>query len=113
MEHIAAIMLVVVCNNGGHACEEAGAPQVVFETMQECTGALSVALGGARAGNPIFHGRCAAVDPAWLEEDVEISWRVSKRNGLEVDVHERGREAEMAFVENSRLAARSSSEVPR
>ena len=33
-----------------------------------------------------MHGRCAAIDPAWTEEDVEISWRMTKESGLVVDV---------------------------
>ncbi|WP_432346904.1 hypothetical protein WMC41_02280 [Shinella yambaruensis] len=88
MEHIAAIMLLVGCSHGGLTCEELQAPQVAFETMEECVGALPAALGGAGAGKRLVHGRCAAVDPAWVEEDVEISWRLSRQNGLEVHVRQ-------------------------
>jgi hypothetical protein len=89
MEHIAAIMLLVGCSHGSLACEEVPAPQVAFETMEECVRFLPSALGGAgaHAGKRFVRGRCAAVDPAWVEEDVEISWRMSG-NSLEVDVRQ-------------------------
>ncbi len=89
MEHIAAIMFLVGCSHGSLACEELQAPQVAFETMDECVDALSSSLGGAAGtGKRIVHGRCAAVDPAWIEEDVEISWRMTREKGLEVDVRQ-------------------------
>ncbi|WP_337183588.1 hypothetical protein [Shinella sp.] len=86
MEHIAAIMLLVGCNSGSLACEELPAPQVAFETMQDCLGALPAALGDAGVSKRIVHGRCAAVDPAWVEEDVEITWHLTRQNRLEVSV---------------------------
>ncbi|WP_411037048.1 hypothetical protein [Shinella sp. BYT-45] len=88
MEHIAAIMLLVGCDPGSLACKELQAPQVAFETMEECVGALPSALGGAGVSKRVVHGRCAAIDPAWVEEDVEISWRMSREGGLEVDVRQ-------------------------
>ena len=88
MEHIAAIMLLVGCSHGSLACEELQAPQVAFESIEECRGALPAALGSAGAGRRVVHARCAAIDPAWVEEDVEISWRMSRENGLEVDVRQ-------------------------
>ncbi|MXN44437.1 hypothetical protein GR138_04490 [Shinella kummerowiae] len=88
MEHIAAIMLLVGCSHGSLACEELPAPQVAFESMEECQDALPVALGGAGASKRIVHGRCAAVDPAWMEDDVEISWRMSRENGLQIDIRQ-------------------------
>ena len=87
MEHIAAIMLLVGCSKGGLSCGELAAPQVAYETMQDCVGALPLAIGNAGGGGTrIVHGRCAAIDPAWTEEDVEISWRMTKESGLAVDV---------------------------
>lgn len=88
MEHIAAIMLLVGCSQGSLACEELPAPQVAYESLEECVGALPSALGGASAVSRIVHARCAVVDPAWSEEDVEVSWRMSRENGLEVDVRQ-------------------------
>ena len=88
MEHIAAFMLLVGCNAGGLSCEELPAPQVAFESMEECVGALPAALGGAGARGRIVHARCAAIDPAWVEEDIEISWRMSPEKGLEIDIRE-------------------------
>lgn len=85
MEHIAAIMLLVGCSHGSIACEELPAPQVAFESLEECVGALPSALGAAGAEKRIVRGRCAAIDPAWIEEDVEISWKMGQ-DGLEVDV---------------------------
>jgi hypothetical protein len=86
MEHIAAIMLLVGCSHGGAACEELPAPQVAFESMEECTSALPGAIGGAAGGGKIVRARCAVIDPAWLEEDVEISWELTRDGGLEVHV---------------------------
>ena len=88
MEHIAAIMLLVGCSHGSLACEELPAPQVAFESMEECQGALPVALGGAGVSKRIVHGRCAPVDPAWMEDDIEISWRMSREGGLQVDIRQ-------------------------
>ena len=88
MEHIAAFMLLIGCNAGSLSCEELPAPQVAFESMEECVGALPVALGGTGAKGRIVHARCAAIDPAWVEEDIEISWRMSREKGLEVDIRE-------------------------
>jgi len=88
MEHIAAFMLLVGCSNGSLACEELTAPQVAFESMEECVGALPLAIGGASGGKRIVHARCAAIDPAWIEEDVEITWSMSREDGLRVDVRQ-------------------------
>jgi hypothetical protein len=102
MEHIAAIMLLVGCSHGSLACEELPAPQVAFESMEECQGALPAALGGAGVSKRIVHGRCAAVDPAWMEEDVEITWRLSRENGLQVDVRQLSPPADgMVVAENT------------
>lgn len=98
MEHIAAIMLLIGCNNGGLACQELQAPQVAFESMEACVGALPAALGAAGASARLVHGRCAPVDPAWVEEDVEITWRLSRRNGLEVHVRQVSSPAEGVIV---------------
>jgi hypothetical protein len=86
MEHIAAIMLLVGCTPGSLSCEELQAPQVAFETMEDCVGALPSALGDAGVGKRVVHGRCAPFDPAWEEENVEIGWRMTSRNRLEVHV---------------------------
>ena len=88
MEHIAAIMLLVGCSHGSLACEELPAPQVAFESMEDCVGALPSALGGAGATGGLVHGRCAAIDPAWIEEDVEITWRMSSARSLEIDIRQ-------------------------
>ena len=103
MEHIAAIMLLVGCSHGSLACDELPAPQVAFETMEDCVGALPSALGGVGAGKRIVHGRCAVVDPAWIEEDVEISWRMSRENGLEVEVRQVSPPAEGVVVAEASL----------
>lgn len=86
MEHVAAIMLLVGCSQASFSCEELAAPQVAYETMEDCVGALPLAIGSAGDGARTVHGRCAAIDPAWAEEDVEISWRMTKESGLAVDV---------------------------
>lgn len=88
MEHIAAFMLLIGCNTGGLSCEELPAQQVVFESMEECVGALPASLGGAAAKGRIVQARCAAIDPAWVEEDVEIRWHMSREKGLEIDIRQ-------------------------
>ncbi|MCJ8053926.1 hypothetical protein GB928_027610 [Shinella curvata] len=105
MEHIAAFMLLIGCNAGSLSCEELPAPQVAFESMEECVGALPVALGGAGAKGRIVHARCAAIDPAWVEEDVEISWRMSREKGLEIEIRETAPPADgMLVAENAHPA---------
>lgn len=105
MEHIAAIMLLVGCSHGSLACEELPAPQVAFESMEECKGALPAALGGAGVSKRFVHGRCAAIDPAWIEEDVEISWSMSRENGLVVEVRQVDPSADgMIVAENTHPA---------
>lgn len=105
MEHIAAIMLLVGCSHGSLACEELQAPQVAFETMEECVGALPSTLRGVSgAGSRILHGRCAPIDPAWVEEDVEISWRMTRDKGLEIDVRQVAPPADrLILAENTHL----------
>jgi hypothetical protein len=88
MEHIAAIMLLVGCSHGSLTCEELSAPQVAFESMEECVTALPSTLGGAGAAKRTVHARCAVIDPAWVEEDVEISWHMSREDGLRVEVRQ-------------------------
>lgn len=105
MEHIAAIMLLVGCSHGSLACEELQAPQVAFESMEECVGALPSALGGAGTSKRVVHGRCAAVDPAWIEEDVEISWHMSRKSGLQIDVRQVTPPAEGVVVAENALPA--------
>ena len=105
MEHIAAFMLLIGCNAGTVSCEELPAPQVAFESMEECVGALPVALGGAGATGRIVHARCAAIDPAWVEEDIEITWRMSSEKGLEIDIREAAPPADgMLVAENAHPA---------
>jgi hypothetical protein len=103
MEHIAAIMLLVGCSHGSLTCEELSAPQVAFESMEECVTALPAALGGAGDGKRIVHARCAVIDPAWIEEDVEISWHMSRENGLQVDVRQVSPPAEGVVVAENAL----------
>ena len=57
MEHIAAIMLLVGCSKGGLSCGELAAPQVAYETMEDCVGALPLAIGSAGDGARIVHGQ--------------------------------------------------------
>nr|WP_314092830.1 hypothetical protein [uncultured Shinella sp.] len=105
MEHIAAFMLLIGCNAGTVSCQELPAPQVAFESMEECVGALPVALGGAGATGRIVHARCAAIDPAWVEEDIEITWRMSREKGLEIDIREAAPQADgMLVAENAHPA---------
>lgn len=85
MEHITAFMFLVGCGQGD-ICKEVAAPQVAFETMEDCRAALPHALGGAGSGGLVVHGRCAAFDPAWEEGDVEINWKMTTSRRLEIDI---------------------------
>ena len=108
MEHIAAFMLLIGCNGGGLSCQELPAPQVAYETMEECVGALPTALGGAGAKGRIVHARCAAIDPAWAEEEIEISWRLTRDKGLEVDIRQNAPAADGLLVaDNAHPAERA------
>ncbi|QRM54317.1 hypothetical protein [Sinorhizobium sp. BG8] len=86
MEHIAAIMILVGCSGTSTACTELPAPQAVFETMEDCNGALATAIGAAGGKARIVRAKCASIDPAWEEEDVQISWDITRNGQLDITV---------------------------
>lgn len=90
MEHIAAIMLLVGCSHADMTCNELPAPQVAFETMEECNGTLANAIGQVASVGTVVRAKCAAVDPAWFEEDIEISWDVTEDGRLDVAINNVG-----------------------
>lgn len=81
MEHVAALMLMIVCPGPADTCREIPAPVVGYETLEECRADIPGALGSARAGGAITVARCLAVDPAF-EGDLEIVWNVDDDKGL-------------------------------
>lgn len=85
MEHIAAVLILVGCGSSDATCRELPAPAAAYETIEDCTAMLTPAIGSVSKPGMTVHGKCAYVDPAWLEEDVQITWDVEKGR-LEVTV---------------------------
>ena len=78
MEHIAAVLILVGCGSSDATCRELPAPAAAYETMEDCRAMLTPAIGSVSKPGTTVHGKCAYVDPAWFEEDVEITWDVEK-----------------------------------
>ena len=78
MEHIAAMLILVGCGASDTSCRELPAPAAAYETMEDCQSMLAPAIGAAAKPGTTVHAKCAYVDPAWFEEDVEITWDVEK-----------------------------------
>lgn len=81
MEHIAAIMLLLGCNDSASACTELPAPQVGYETVEICEDAVEPALYGASSDYPMILAKCIPVDPL-AEGDLEIVWDINAQNQL-------------------------------
>lgn len=86
MEHIAAIMMLIGCNQGNMECKELPAPAVGFETAEECQELLRPSINEVRKGYKIVYGKCAAVDPALYIEDATITWDITPANELDVRI---------------------------
>ncbi|NRP17872.1 hypothetical protein LPJGGPFB_01099 [Ensifer adhaerens] len=86
MEHIAAIMVLVGCMQGGTACREVPTPVVGFETVEECHELLSPSIEEVGKVFKGAYGQCAEVDPALFVEAATIEWRITPSRQLEVKV---------------------------
>jgi hypothetical protein len=76
MEHIAALLLIIGCSDNLAQCRELPSPVTVFETVEECEGALPVELRSFSGHHPQLFAKCLTVDPAMEEEDAELTWDV-------------------------------------
>lgn len=86
MEHIAAIMVLVGCMQGGAACREVPTPVVGFETVEECQELLAPSIEEVGKAFKNAYGKCAAVDPALFVEDATIEWHITPSRQLVVKV---------------------------
>jgi hypothetical protein len=85
MEHIAAILLLLGCNDSASVCNEIPAPQVGYETMQSCEEETPALLSAAGSDYPLVLAKCFAVDPL-AEGDMEIVWDLNSRGELVAEV---------------------------
>jgi hypothetical protein len=76
MEHIAALLLIVGCNNGLDQCRELPAPVAVFETVSECAAQRPKAIASLAHVEPRLFSRCLVVDPALEDDYDQITWNV-------------------------------------
>jgi hypothetical protein len=86
MEHIAALLLIVGCSGDLGECKELPAPTPIFETMEECSAELPVALKGAEGQDAKVFADCVYVDPAMEEEDAMLEWDVTRDGKLVASV---------------------------
>ena len=84
MEHIAAFMLLIACSEDLQVCKEYPAPEVAYETVEQCRAELAPAMRTIPASEEKPFGECVEVDPALFYEDAEIVWDVTQDGGLEV-----------------------------
>lgn len=77
MEHIAAILMLVACEQGNTACRQLPMSTTPFETTQDCKVSLQPALAEATHNFTVVHGKCVEVDPALYIEDATIEWTVT------------------------------------
>lgn len=83
MEHIAALLIIVGCSGDLKQCQELPAPTPVYETREECDGALPDSLNafdGLQFGQ-VF-AQCIAVDPALEDDYAELTWQVYPNGAL-------------------------------
>lgn len=86
MEHIAAFMVLIACSDDLQVCVEKPAPEIAYESVQQCELELSPAISAVARTSKKTFGRCVEVDPALFYEDAEIVWDVTAAGGLEVDI---------------------------
>lgn len=77
MEHIAAILLLVGCNDALDRCRELPAPVPVFETVAECEDNLESSIVSYASDFPQILGQCIHVDPAAEHDDAELVWDIT------------------------------------
>ena len=84
MEHIAAFMLLIACSDDLQACKEYPAPEIAYETVEQCQAELTPAIRTMGSSQPKSFGKCVEIDPALIYEDAEIVWDVTQQGGIEV-----------------------------
>lgn len=82
MEHIAAFLLAVSCSGDLGECRELPAPLPVYETVQDCNAELPAIRRIYEDASPNLFIRCFEVDPLLAEENAEIVWDVTQKEGL-------------------------------
>ena len=81
MEQIAAILLLLGCNDAASACERMPATNVAFESMEQCEEYAGSVLVTASDDFPVVITKCIDVD---LSDDstTEIRWHMNGRGEL-------------------------------
>ena len=86
MEHVAAIMLLIACSDDLSLCQEATAPTIAYETMQDCERDIEPAMRDIAVEAPTVLAQCFQIDPALFAEDVEISWDITEGGVLDAEL---------------------------
>lgn len=86
MEHIAAFMILIACNEDYKSCTEQPAPAVAYETLRQCEEELSPSIKVIAEQTDKALGKCVEIDPALFYEDAEIVWDVSAKGEIEVAI---------------------------
>jgi len=86
MEHIAALLLIIGCSDDLARCQELPAPEVIFETREECDQRLPSSLGAFTGQFEQLFAQCLPVDPAMEEEDASLVWEVHPDGTLTASV---------------------------
>lgn len=90
MEHIAALLLIIGCSDNLATCRELPAPTAVYETKEDCDGALPSSLGAFTGQFEQLFAQCIPVDPALEDEDAELVWDVNADGTLTAAVEASG-----------------------
>jgi hypothetical protein len=85
MEHIAALLLLIGCNDSATLCEELPAPTVGYETIEQCEEAITPALHFEAKHHPLLIAKCLSLDPL-VEGDMEIVWEIDGKGELHAQV---------------------------
>lgn len=85
MEHIAALILLIGCNDSTTNCVELAAPTVGYETVQQCEEDVAPALRMAGKSYPLVIAQCVPVDPL-AEGDMELAWSIDAQGRLHAEV---------------------------
>lgn len=86
MEHIAALLLLIGCNDSASQCDELPSPTVGYETIEQCEEAVAPALRLEGRGYPLVIAKCLPVDPL-AEGDMEIVWDIDANGELQAEVN--------------------------
>ena len=103
MEHIAALILLLGCDDNAFQCEEIPAPTVGYETVELCEQAVAPTLRMQGRNYPLVIAKCIPVDPA-AEGDMEIVWDVDRLGQLHAEIRPLGSDAAGVSVASETLA---------